>query len=546
MTAPSSPTKYLVSSRTTPDDIFCALATDVPGVNVRKSIIAAIAAAVLLTVSACGGSSDGSGTSGGETSSGGTLTLSVITPPKSFAIGAMASDGPENPYYQAVYDTLLSLDKDGKPAPNLATEWSYDATNTTLSLTLRDDVKFTDGTAFDAAAVKANLEQAQQESGEAGSALKAVDSVTVVDGTHADLVLSQPDPSLLDSLARSSGYIASPKALTNPDLATNPVGSGPYVLDPQATTAGSAYVYTRNQDYWNKAAYPYDGVEIKSIDDNTAVLNGLRSGQIQGAQAGKDLSTGATQAGLTATTYPTGATTGVYLWDRGGANTPALADKRVRQAINYAFDRNTIVDKIKGGLGTPTTQIFGSSTNAYVESLNGAYTYDLEKAKSLMAEAGYASGFSMTLPDFSPVFPDEQAVMTEGLAAINISVTYAPITPDQVVGSIIGGQWPVNFFTLASPSAWGMAQLTVTPESTFNPFHTDDPKVTGLLAEAGAASPADQGPIMQELNTYLVDNAWFAPWYGVEGTYVTATSVAVQPVPGLALPPLANFAPSGN
>ena len=87
---------------------------------------------------------------------------------------------------------MLSLDKDGKPAANLATEWSYDATNTTLSLTLRDDVKFTDGTPFDAAAVKANLEKAKQSTGEAGSALRAVESVTVVDATHADIVLSAP------------------------------------------------------------------------------------------------------------------------------------------------------------------------------------------------------------------------------------------------------------------------------------------------------------------------------------------------------------------
>lgn len=513
----------------------------------RKSIIAAAVAILLLTVSACGGSSDSSSGSSSASSGGGTLTLAAIVPPKSFAVGAMTSDGPENPYYQAVYDSLLSLDKDGKPAANLATEWSYDAANTTLSLTLRDNVKFTDGTPFDAAAVKANVEQAKQESGESGAALKAVDSVTVVDATHADLVLSAPDPALLDSLARASGFMASPTALTSADLATNPVGSGPYVLDQTATTAGSAYVYTRNPDYWNKDAYPYDGVEVKSIDDTTAALNGLRTGQIQGAVGDSaDLIAGAEQAGLTVTSFPSGATTGIYLWDRGGSNTAALADKRVRQAINYAFDRKTIVDKIKSGLGTPTTQIFGSSTNAYVESLNDTYSYDLDKAKSLMAEAGYASGFSMTLPDFSPVFPDEQAVMTEGFTALNISITYVPVTPDQVVGSVIAGQWPVNFFNLTSPSAWGLAQLTVTPTGTFNPFHTDDPTVTGLLAKAGAASPADQGPIMQELNTYLVDNAWFAPWYGVEASYITATSVAVQPVPGLSQPPLANFAPSGN
>ena len=62
----------------------------------------------------------------------------------------------------------------------------------------------------------------------------------------------------------------------------------------------------------------------------------------------------------------------------------------------------------------------------------------------------------MTLPDFSPVYPDEQAAMTEAFSSINIDVTYAPITGDQVVGSIIGGQWPANFFTLTTGSPFEM------------------------------------------------------------------------------------------
>jgi peptide/nickel transport system substrate-binding protein len=516
-------------------------------VNVRKSIIAAIAAAVLLSVSACGGSTSAGESSGGATS-GGTLTLATITPPKSFAVGEMASSGPENHYYQAVYDTLLGLDKDGKPAADLATDWAYDSTNTKLSLTLRSDVKFTDGTPFDAAAVKANLEKAKQASGEAGSALKAVDSVTVVDPTHADIVLTAPDPSLVDTLARSSGYMASPKALGNADLATNPIGSGPYTLNQSTSTAGSDYVFDRNPDYWNKAAYPYDSVEIKYLDDNTAILNGMRSGQIQGAPgSSSDMLSGAKQAGLTATTFPTGGIVGVWLWDRGGSNTAALADPKVRQAINYAFDRKTIVDTLEGGLGTPTDQIFGANTIAYVPALEDSYSYDVDKAKALMADAGYATGFSMTLPDFSPVFPKEQAAMTEALAALNISVTYSPITGDQVVGSIMGGQWPINFFSLTAASPWEMSALTLTPQSPFNPFHTDDSTVTGLLDKAKAAAPADQGPILQELNTYLVENAWFAPWYSQLGSYITTTNVAVQPaVPGVGVPPLSSFAPAGN
>src|SRR4051812_2562912 len=214
----------------------------------RRSLVATAVATSLLTLAACGG---GSSAGGAGSASSGTLHLATITPPTSFEPGAMAMGGPEDHYYQAVYDTLLKLDGSGKPTADLATDWSYDAANTTLSLTLRDGVTFTDGTAFDATAVKANLEHAKAGTGEAGNALKFVDHVDAVDATHADVVLSTPDPSLVDSLARSAGYMASPEALDSGDIATNPVGTGPYELDQDRTTAGDTYVYTRNPDYWD-------------------------------------------------------------------------------------------------------------------------------------------------------------------------------------------------------------------------------------------------------------------------------------------------------
>ncbi|MGY1735778.1 ABC transporter substrate-binding protein [Geodermatophilus sp. SYSU D00684] len=510
----------------------------------RRSLVAATAASVLLLTAACGGSSDaGSGSGGGDS----TLTLATITPPSSFAIGEMAQSGPEDHYYQAVYDTLLRLDENGEPAANLVTEWSFDETNTRLSLTLRDDVTFTDGTPFDAEAVKANLESARTKQGEAGSALGSVASVEVVDATHADVVLSRPDPSLVQSLARSSGYVASPASLSSADAATAPVGSGPYVFDQDASTAGSTYVFTRNEDYWDADRFPYDSLEIRFLDDATAGLNGLRSGELGGLYAPtSDTVSGAEQAGLSVTTYTNGGIEGVFLWDRGGALAPELADVRVRRAINLAMDRESIVEVVKGGLGTPTDQVFTPGSDAYDESLDDTYAFDLERAEELMAEAGYADGFTLTMPDASPVFPDEQAAMTEALASIDIDVTYAPITGDQFIGSIIGGQWPANYLTLTAGSPFEMIALTLTQQSPFNPFKTADPEVDRLVQQAQTTSGDEQTAALQELNAHLVDQAWFAPWLAAEGAYVTTTDVEVAPVPGVSVPPLSGFTPAGS
>ena len=186
---------------------------------------------------------------------------------------------------------------------------------------------------------------------------------------------------------------------------------------------------------------------------------------------------------------------------------------------------------IKGGLGTPTVQFFDASSTAYDASLEKAYPYDVAKAKQLIAQAGYPNGFSMTLPDFSPVFPDQQAAMTEALKAIGISITYQPITGDQVVGSVIGGKWPINYFTLTSTDAWGMARR-LAADAPFNPFHTDDPKVSRAARHDQRSSGDAQTTAFHALDRYLVDQAWFAPWDYVKGSYITGKGVKATAVPG--------------
>ncbi|MCW2818455.1 MAG: ABC-type dipeptide transport system, Extracellular component [Marmoricola sp.] len=509
----------------------------------RRFLGAVLITSAVAATAACGNTSGGAPTKSGTAS----LTIAAITPPKSFDIGAMASSGPEDPYYQAVYDRLLSVDAKGEPAADLATKWAYGNGGTTLDLTLRSGVTFTDGTKLDADAVKANLDHAKKGKGEAASALGAVKDVKVIDPTHVTLELSRPDPGLVAVLGRSSGYIASPKALGSKSLATKPVGSGPYQLDAGATTAGSTYAYTRNPKYWNKSAYPYDKLTIRYLNDNSAIVNGLRSGQIDSVATQADsLVKSAKQGGLTVKTYFGGGLDGLYLWDRGGKLAPALKDVRVRQAINYATNRESIVKVVKGGLGTPTAQIFGPGAPGYDKSLDNAYPYDLAKARQLMKDAGSAGGFDLTLPDFSPVYPDEQAAMTELLKSLKIKVTYKPITGDQVVGSIMGGQWPLDYFTLTTSSPYELIGLALTDRSPFNPFKSSDPTLSKLIGAAYAATGDAQAPALQKVNEYIVEQAWFAPWDAVQAAVITSKGITADTVPGVSVPPLSGYHPSGS
>ena len=127
--------------------------------------------------------------------------------------------------------------------------------------------------------------------------------------------------------------------------------------------------------------------------------------------------------------------------------------------------------------------------------------------EELMAEAGYADGFTMSMPDASPVFPDEQAALTEALASIDITVTYEPITGDQFVGSIIGGQWPANYFNLTAGSPFEMIGLALTQQSPFNPFKSSDPTVEELWINAPDRIYIARAGVAERVPLALTDSA---------------------------------------
>jgi peptide/nickel transport system substrate-binding protein len=469
----------------------------------RRIALTAVSAVLMLSAAACG---SGSGSGSGKAATGGTLTLAPLVAAQPWDL-ADAGLGNNTQYYQPVYDSLLRLSPTAEVKPNLATKWSYDAARTVLTMTLRTGVKFTDGTALDAAAVKVNLLHTEKGTSEAAGQLKGITGVDVVNATTVAIKLSAPDPSLVPNLGNVAGMMASPKAIAAGTIKTTPVGSGPYTLDKSATTAGSTYTFVRNQGYWNKAAFPFDKIVLKPLTDPTAVLNALRSGQVNGAllASAKNVAP-AKSSGLNVTKYTSGDVEGVYIWDREGKIVKALGDVRVRQALNYAFDRSTIVKTAKQGLGKATTQIFNPGGSAFDSSLDSKYSYDPAKAKQLLAEAGYPHGFSVTVPDVSSVFPDQQAAMVQQLEDIGIKV--------------------------AKSALW-------------NPLHSADPKVTDLITKAQSATGAAQDALFKQLNTYLVDQAWNAPWDSVENTYATTKGVTFTPQTFAAVPPIYNFKPTG-
>ncbi|MEV2211373.1 ABC transporter substrate-binding protein [Streptomyces sp. NPDC050997] len=499
----------------------------------RKTVAFIGAGFLTATVAACGGGTQAAG-------SDKTLTLaeSVTATPWDLA---KASMGPEAQYYQPVYDTLIRLDTKGEPTPNLATSWTYDKAQTTLTLKLRDGVKFTDGTALDADAVRKSLLHTKSGTGTAAGEIQDITGVDVVDAHTVAVRLSHPTAALLPALGQVSGMIAGPKALDGPKT---PVGSGPYKLDTSATTAGQTYTYTRNPDYWNAKAFSYDKIVIKYLADPTARTNALLSGQLDGATLNLNRVKTVKDRGLNVVTYQPGDVEGLYIWDRAGKKVPALGKLKVRQALNYAFDKQAIIKSAKTGLGTPTTQVFAKGEDGYQAALDDTYSYDPKKAKELLAEAGYPNGFSVTVPDLSAIFPQEQAALDQSLKDIGIKVTLDTLPGDQIFSAMLSGKYAMSYFKLGAPTAWDKVQLELTNKSTWNPFKYGDPKTDDLIARIGKATGSEREKLFEQLNTYVVDQAWNAPWSVIANAYATAKDVKVTPQPGSQYPPIYNYTPA--
>ena len=509
----------------------------------RVSAVALLTAAAL-ALTACSASDTGTstGSTDGATVTGGTLTIGSLVDVKSFD-PAQGHIGHDVQYFQPVYDSLLRREADGTLVPMLATEWKYNDDNTVLTLTLRDDVTFTDDTKLDAEAVKINLDRFRTGNGPDASTLAQVSDVAVADATTVVITLAQPDPALLDYLGNADGFIASPTAAAAGALATDPVGSGPYTLDQEATVAASQYTFVKNPDYWDPSLQVYDTIVLKPILDTTAMVNALVSGQINAALLTAKTQAQATSAGLTEYQYPTD-WQGLLIFDRAGAMVPELADVKVRQAINYAIDKETLLAQVGKGLGTVTSQPFGEGNDAFDESLEDAYSYDPAKAKDLLKEAGVGE-FSVTMPTVSGFMdPALTAGVAQNLADVGITVTWENVAAADFRSSLIQAKYAMSWFSLFQGSPWVAANQIITPNATYNPFHTTDAKVTEFVTAIQSGSADEQKSAALSLNEYVVDEAWFAPFYRPSQIYFTDKATTTKPQLQQAVPSIYSYAPA--
>ena len=306
--------------------------------------LAGVLAACMLVFTGCAGGGNAPGASGKD------LILGVLAEPPSWH-PAQAHVGHLLQPFQLPYDTLLLRKPDGTLAPMLATEWEYtDKKMTTLQLKLRTDVTFSDDEKFDAAAVKANLDGFKKANGRQVAMLQNYDSTTVVDPTTVTIQLTKADPAFLYYLSQAAGLMGAPNALGGADIGQVPVGSGPYTMVKEETVKGSQFVFTKRAGYWNPDLQKWDKITMRVLADITARVNAVTTGDVDATLLDATTKAQAEAQGLKLLGWPVD-WSGLLLFDRDGKIVPALKDVRVRQAINYALDRQSMLKTVQQGNG---------------------------------------------------------------------------------------------------------------------------------------------------------------------------------------------------
>ncbi|MGO1410436.1 ABC transporter substrate-binding protein [Microbacterium sp.] len=473
-----------------------------------------------------------------------TLAVAAVTEPTSFD-PSQAAEANFAQYFQPVFDTLIRRMPDGELAPMLATDWSLSDDGLTATLDLRDDVTFSDGEEFTAEVAEVNLERFRDSGGPFSANLANMTDVVVVDDDTIELQFSQPDPDIFQYLGNSAGYMASPAQFDSDTVDTVPIGSGPYELIRSETVAGDRYTYVKRDDYWDDDAEWdwFENLVIRPMSDSSARMNAMKSGEVDTGIIEPKQIPEAEKSGLNVTEFQVN-WYGLSIFDRGGEIVPALADVRVRQAMNYAVNGDAILKAVDLGYGEPTDQTFNVDSEAYAPEYDDYYSYDPDKARELLAEAGYEDGFSMTMPSSSTMDPAMLAAVGQNLEAVGIRVKWQEVAPADFIPSLRQGKFAVSWMSFAQPpTAWGTISRFLLPSSAWNVYKSQDDRIDDAASRAlsNLTDPDVYDAAAQEINAVAVEDAWNVVFYRVQQGVVSRNGLTVAGQAGQAAPSIYNY-----
>ncbi|MCC7209842.1 MAG: ABC transporter substrate-binding protein, partial [Anaerolineae bacterium] len=417
-----------------------------------------------------------------------------------------------------VYEPLVQLDPSLNIIPALAESWEFSNGAQTLSMKLREGVVFHDGSTFTSADVRATFDRIlAEETAAAGRAnFLSIESIDTPDDYSVVFNLSTADVPILAAMASVNSVIISEEAAESGDLSQAANGTGPFVLDewvPEQVTRLSA-----NPEWWGDGPF-VDGVEMRVIPDESAILAALRAGEIDFALLNDPLvATLLTDdENIQLNRVPALA---YHVLQLNPARAP-MDSLEVRQAMSCAINRQEVLDIASLGEG----QVTGPLTiPAYQMPTSEFFCYgqDLDKARQLMEQAGYADGFtigSIVATAEPPTALSEAQTLQAQLAAINITLEI-----EQLELSVYVDRWLAGDFDTAvalnggRPDPYTMyARYWTSTGNLQKVSNYIDPTLDELMAAGRAeADPAARLAIFSDFQRHLTE---VAPWLWLYAGY---------------------------
>lgn len=329
------------------------------------------------------------------------------------------NEGATHTVAHQMYEPLLHRDMEGKITPALATSWAALPDNANVwRFNLRKGVKYHGGEDFTADDVVFSLNRAKMETADVKGLLTSIKEVRKVDDHTVDVETNGPNPLLANNLTNlfmmDEGWTKANKSEVPQDFANgetsyasaNANGTGAYML--VSRKPDEKTVMKANPNYWGKGTFPLEVTEIiyTPIQSAATRVAALLSGEVDFVQDApvQDLGRVAKQDGLKVVTAPQNRVI-FFGMQQGKADLETdsvegknpFAEKKVRQAMNMAINREAIKKVVMRDQSSPTGVIMPPFVNGWTEALDTVPETDVEKAKALMAEAGYGDGFSITL-----------------------------------------------------------------------------------------------------------------------------------------------------
>jgi peptide/nickel transport system substrate-binding protein len=331
--------------------------------------------------------------------------------------------------YSSITDEPPGTQGNSSVLPGIAQSWQIQGT--TLTLHIRPNVKFSDGTPVDATAVMQSIAHVRKSP--LRTSLEAIVSMDPTNATTLVLQLKTPPTpgDLLLAFSFIDGMVIAPSALAN--AATAPVGAGPFVL--KSYQPGSEISLVANKNYWDKSAYKLGGVDFVQLTAGPQAIGALIAGAVDMIE-------------LMPTDYPTAkrdSNIGIaitpsyeYMLMQLRENSPPFDNPKVRAALEYGIDRAEINKVVLNGVGQPAYQPFPRSSPGYNPTVGNSYSYQPAKAKAMLSAAGFHSGvkFDLVFPAGEQQYENTAEIMKSELAPAGFDVSITQVPPQDILTDV--------------------------------------------------------------------------------------------------------------